>query len=167
MTVLLALLLLAAPDEKITKQNWRTHPRIEAVRKKVEVFEKSSDPESGELLVTVEKRGGCEQPSMDMERTVWRDAKGRIIKYQWGGGSSASAYTMTTTYDADGSILFVFIRNGSDLPLRRTEQRIYFQGGEELWRDTRELNGGLPYGEELIRDPEKALNAPKDCNTAQ
>lgn len=162
--LVLALVVFAAPTDPITKKNWRSHPRIEAIRAKVAAIQKLQDDQQLKL----ESNPACEQPSDDIERDAYRDGKGRIRRYHSSGGSSDSAYDLTINYDENGQRIFAYATMGavSDITV---EFRIYFEHDKEIWRDKQTKGaGGWTFNPNfpdkyLHKDPAKALNAKKDC----
>jgi hypothetical protein len=149
----------ATRDTAITQKNWRSHPRIVAIRALVEVNEGAA--KSGRLRR--EKKRVCEpeERSFVADRVAFRDANGRIRKYVSSEGTDDSAYTMEHHYDEQGRLRFAFGTSGA-VNGARVEYRLYFsEDGGLLWQDRRETGPGYTFTSDfpeewLVRDPGKA-----------
>jgi hypothetical protein len=165
MTALLVLLLVAAsPTDPITKKNWKAHPRIAAIRAKVEAIDKAIAAKKYEK----DSKRLCEVPSLDMERHIWRDETGGARRYQWGGGSDDSSYTHTAWYDEQGQLLFVHATEGH-VPSRSIAFRLYFEAGKQIWKDRQASGEGPDSGAEgfpekyIAKDPSAGFGEPPNC----
>ncbi|HEX8703453.1 MAG TPA: hypothetical protein VF815_31745 [Myxococcaceae bacterium] len=168
------LVLIASTTAKaepvITRKNWRTHPRLAAVRA---LYSENEKLEREHKLKAERLEFSCDGPGMETERTALRDGAGRVRQYLTRMGGEDSAYTAEHHYDGQGRLRFLFVKggavNGSALELR-----IYFdEAGERLWEDRQLVKGPgytfiNPWPDDLlVRDAGKALQAPPEPGCEQ
>jgi hypothetical protein len=163
--VLTVRVAFAGEAEAITRKNWRTHPRIVAVR---DIYTENEKLQREKKLKSERKQYSCDSISSETERTALRDGNGRIRKYITGMGGEDSVYTVEHHYDAQGRLRFLFVKAGA-VNDSRMELRIYFdEGGERLWEDRKLVKGPgytfiNPWPDDLlVRDAEKAFQAPPE-----
>ncbi len=153
----------------VDEKNWRTHPRILAIRTLVAANEAAI--RSGKWRV--EKRTVCENEERPFGRdaTVARDGRNRIRKYVTVAGTDDSAYTIEHQYDERGRLRFAFARAGAFNDSEETYRLYFDEDGKELWRHAESRGPGYTFfrppqfpDEWLVRDPVEDLSIPKTCD---
>ncbi len=125
--------------EKITRANWRTHPRIEEVRA---IVRSVNEGWANREFKTSERRfENCEDTFAQFRRLTV-DRQGVVRRYEYEYAAEDEGRTDQYYYDEAGRLRFVLITagaaNGS-----RLRHRIYFdEKGKRLWEEHR-VTGGL------------------------
>ena len=158
--MILLLALALAADGRVDARNWRDHPQIVAVRTVVQEVDAGLQDKAWSKK---EKDSPC--AGLAANGTLWRDAQRRNRRYVASFGSGDSAYTVTATYDQNGTLRFVLVKagavNGSSI-----EQRTWFdESGAVLWqRDDAQKGPGYSWWRydpksKRLADPSKAFAA--------
>ena len=159
----------ASASPRIDAKNWRTHPRIVAIRSLVE--ENEGAIKSGRWRP--EKRELCssERRAAGMDAVVVRDGRGRIRKYTTVAGSDDSAYTIEHQYDGSGRLRFAFARAGAVNDSEETYRLYFDENGAEIWRHASSRGPGYTFmrppdfpDAAVVRDPVRDLATPKRCD---
>jgi hypothetical protein len=126
---MLALVLaLTFADPPITDGNWRTHPKVVAIRGEVEALEaqlQGAKPHEKHFPDCLDRDG-------DMDRYAFKDAQGATRKLHIEGGGSDSAWKMDAYYSDKGALRFVFIKAGA-VNGAQLEKRIYFENKKRIF----------------------------------
>ena len=159
----------ATGSAPIDEKNWRTHPRIVAIRLLVEANEAAI--KSGKWRAV--KRTVCENEERPFGRdaTVARDGQNRIRKYVTVAGTDDSAYTIEHQYDDRGRLRFAFAKAGAFNDSEETYRLYFDEDGNEIWRHAESRGPGYTFfrppqfpDEWLVRDPVKDVATPKKCD---
>lgn len=157
----------------VTQANWKTHPKIEAIRRVVEANEAAIK----DHLWTRQEKRICipdGERSFALERIADVDQAGRIRKYTVIEGTDDSAYKLEHHFDGQGRIRFCFgtggAVNGASL-----EVRLYFaEDGKRIWMDRRETDLKYTFLEGwpekfVVRMAEEAFRSPPppECSNAK
>jgi len=102
---------LAEGEPEVTQKNWRTHPRIEAVRA---IYTQNEKLEREHKLKAKRLEFSCDGPGMETERVALRDEAGRIRQYLTGLGGEAEPGCERSTPAATGE--------GQQLPQRANKK---------------------------------------------
>jgi len=113
---------------EVTKENWRQHPKVVAVRNIYQAVNQGRK----RLRMRTRTFEYCE-PGEDTGRIIGADASGHVRFYQREGGSDDSALKFEHYYDEAGRLRFVLITGGA-VSGSKLEHRIYFDAeGKRIW----------------------------------
>jgi len=156
------------PPTPITKNNWRSHPSIRAIRSLVEKNEAAIDGRKWHR----EDKNVCSNRNRPfaIDVRVFRDERGGIRKYVKLSGTDDSAYTLEHHFDDRGRLRFALATAGA-VNLSHETYRLYFgEDGSEIWRYVSSSGPGYTFMRPpkfpdamLVRDPVKDLAAPGSC----
>jgi len=135
-------------NEDISLANFKTHPKVTAIRNDVMEIERLE-------LVRTEK-SGC-----DLSNTQY-ESEGQVRKVISEGGKAPHAVSTSIYYDAQGNPIFVFHKEGG------LESRTYFTAsGDTLFQAMRETSDDeapkerLPEGDEVVESSKDYRDAQK------
>lgn len=136
----------------VNKTNWQSHPAIVKIRRIVTVIDRAE--RAGRLV-----SAHCWKEEWDQERTIWRDSRGRALKYVKRICGEDSCWKYSQYYDNRGTLRFVLAEIGA-IPDTHIEYRHYFDAdGKRIWSQRRLLSGpGYPVGDDEWNAGRAALN---------
>lgn len=145
--VFFALIFLLPPvgrsqdTQKITKANWRQHPKIKDVRSIVQAID--AEISQGAFKTSEREFEVCAKGYHTLLRKAV-DEKGVVRRYETHGGSEDHALKFQQYYDETGRLRFAFIEGGA-VNDTHIEDRIYFdEAGKRLWEDYKLKGPGYP-----------------------
>lgn len=154
--------LSIAQAQPITASNWTNHPSIKGIRAIYQ--EVLALKQQNKLRKTSKFFEYC--PALDLERTLFTDAKGLVRFYRFSGGSDDSAASLEHTYNTSGGLRFVLVKADA-LNDTHVEYRYYLSAtGAVLWMDERRQGQGYPFSNFrglFAFNPKKAFAAPSPC----